>query len=509
MTLTKESYLKRNKNTPYRLNVEDYPEILSYYKKKYNIDIPYIINGTTELGCAIRANNQAILEQEIAEYNDENLIYAKQILLNWSPPGVSMPGKYQLNQKDTKKSDFQKYYPELFAAIKRDFLNEHGQLKALNQGEIIKLNNVVKSLKCRKKLDGYRKEKIAELSERKNKLCLSKEQAITEIKSIQSNLGRDEIVVYFFTNNRNKGSAHFEVILVKPDQIIKPVHWFLNESNILETYDLNNMFTTDLSPFVTFEINLESTKTLNEDPIKRIQPQVDTDSCGILGISYLKELFKKEAEQLKRFSFLCPIYTKDEAKIQLNCLFFPSPQVLRYSQSSLYNSVLKSMVESTKDEEIIQYKNITYKIKTLQFILSESIRIAKENNDLQTAVKNETLLKNLPEFRKIWLDEYESTEKIRQNMQSNSGNLYLSYKGNRTQEIVTHSRKENEKRKKNQHSHLLFPHESVTSVFYNPLYEEAVSKSAVKSYQSISFFNPKEKAVVSYNPLYAPRHGSW
>ncbi|MDI9817800.1 MULTISPECIES: hypothetical protein [unclassified Legionella] len=312
MVLTKKNYIKRKKHIPYRLNVEDYHDALSYFAKKYNIDTTCVINGSTEVGRAIIAKNKLLLEKEISEYNDENFVYAKQVILNWAPPGVSLPGRFQLNQKNTKNSDFQKHYPKLYAAIKSDFLDENNQLKELSKDDVSKLNSVIKQLKCRKKLEKYRKEKIEELSERRNKLCLSKQQALTEIKSIQNNLHGNERVVYFFTNNRSKSSAHFEVLLIYRDQIIKPVHWFLNESNIFEANDLDRMFTTDLSSFISFEF----TQCLGgaEDPIKRIQPQVDPDSCGVLGILYFKELFKKEAEQLNKFSFVSTIYSLEMSR---------------------------------------------------------------------------------------------------------------------------------------------------------------------------------------------------
>ncbi|MDI9817801.1 MULTISPECIES: hypothetical protein [unclassified Legionella] len=187
----------------------------------------------------------------------------------------------------------------------------------------------------------------------------------------------------------------------------------------------------------------------------------------------------------------------------MNHLFFPSPQVLRYSQSTLYNNILKLMIESTKDEEVVQYKNITFKIKTLTSILKNSIPIAKENNDYQTADQNEKLLENLPEFREKWLNEYDVAMKKRESMQGNSNNLYLSYKGCHMQEILASAKKERDSRRlKAQYSSLIFPEKSVTSVHNNPLYEESSSKSAVKSYNIFSFFNRKLKTTVSHNPLF-------
>ncbi|WP_156812378.1 hypothetical protein [Legionella tunisiensis] len=141
----------------------------------------------------------------------------------------------------------------------------------------------------------------------------------------------------------------------------------MHESNIFDSVDFDNMFVTDLSPFVTFQYD-ESIEALSEDPMKRLQPQVDTDSCGVLGLLYLKELLKNNSKQLELFSFTVPVYSVNaqESSEEINhkhLLFFPSPHVLRYSQSRFYNNILLAMVQSTNDEEVIKYKNISYKVK--------------------------------------------------------------------------------------------------------------------------------------------------
>lgn len=503
---SKKQFLKQRKHDPYRLNVSDYRTLVPYFFNKYQIDLPYVVNGSTALGRRMVAQNYLDVQAEIEAYQNEELVYAQQVIENWSPPGTSLGGKYRLNQKNTKYSDFQKYYPELYAALKDEFLDTDGRLKALSDSQRLMLNKIVKGLKCHKKLDEYRREKLDVLYKRKNQLCLNKYQAIEEVKSIQASLAEGESVVYFFTNNHSQGSAHFEVLLIKRDQILKPVHWFLHESNIFDSVDFNNMFVTDLSPFITFEYN-ESVETLSEDPMKRLQPQVDTDSCGVLGLLYLKELLKNNSKQLEQFSFTVPVYSvnaqeNSEEINHKNLLFFPSPHVLRYSQSRLYNNILLAMMQSTNDEEVIQYKNISYKVKTLHCILKESITIARQNGDPEVT-QLEKLWVNLPDFREKWLKAYQEVARERQEMQGKSNNLFLAYKGNCMKEIVNNANKSTSygvsSRQPTQKS--AFP-TSETVVTYNPMYEASFSTCRVQTYRTFSFFKPQERALVGYNPLY-------
>ena len=125
---------------------------------------------------------------------------------------------------------------------------------------------------------------IKDLKVRKAKVCISKWEALDEVREIQRALKKDESVIYFFTNNRSIGAAHFEFIQIKQNEIIKPVHWFLEDSNIIDEMDLENLFVTDVSSFISPAIDS-----------KYLQPQVDKVNCGTLGILYFKELFKNHA----------------------------------------------------------------------------------------------------------------------------------------------------------------------------------------------------------------------
>lgn len=285
---------------------------------------------------------------------------------------------------------------------------------------------------------------------------------------------------------------------------------------MFESTDFSKMFVTDLSPFVTFTVNKKTATTLDEDPMKRLQPQVDSDSCGVLGLLYLKELLKNNSEQLQEFSFAVPLYSDANEKGQVfeSLLFFPSPHVLRYSQSRLYNSIILAMVQSTNDEEVIQYKNISYTVKTLQGILKESIAIANQKGAPEVA-QIENLWVHLPDFREKWLEAYQEMAQKRQEMQGKANNLYLAYKGHRMTEILADNTRNQSsttmtttttpmKLTSHEEDNIIdsATSENTGKVTYNPLYKPLSSTSRVETYKLHSFFKPQGEAMVSYNPLY-------
>ncbi len=356
------------------------------------------------------------------ENND--ITYAHIIQQYWVAPNCSISAQFYLNSADKKNSDFSPYYPELYDAIKDEFLDEQGNLKALTDPELIKLNQICLKLNCQKKLEEYRIQMLKDLKTRQNKVCLTKWQALEEVKEIQKKLEKEERVIYFFTNNRRMGAAHFEFIQISKDEIIKPVHWFLEDSNIIDEMDFKNLFVTDVSSFISPAI----------DP-KYLQPQVDKVSCGTLGILYLKELFKNHAQQLTEFSLKLPLYQNKYGEVRASNLFFPSPHVLRYSQSNFYNEVILAMLKN-EHEMTIKYKDVKYKIKPLKIILEESIELAKKDNDLAMVNANKQILADLPAFRKKWLAAYKTELPKRNAMQGDKYNLYLAYSSKRMEALA-------------------------------------------------------------------------
>ncbi len=497
----KNRFLKSKAHEPYQLVVEDYAPIIQHYIAKYSLEnITVVINGSTDFGQQKISENIQCLQQDIDVLEDTETSYASIIKQYWVPPGSSVPSKFYLNSEDKKNSDFSPYYQELYNAIKDEFLDENDFLKELNPPDLIKLNQICLGLNCQNKLEEYRIEMLEDLERRKNKVCLTKQQALDEINEIQKNLKTDESIIYFFTNNRRIGPAHFEFIQIKHDEIIKPVHWFLENSTIIDETDLKTLFITDVSNFISPAIDS-----------RFLQPQVDKVNCGTLGILYLKELLKNNTQQLTEFSLKLPLYQYQYGEVKSNYLFFPSPHVLRYSQSNFYNEVILAMLKN-EHEATIKYKGVKYKIKPLKVILEESIELAKEQNDLSRAKENEQILEDLPAFRKKWLMAYKTEIQKRNAMQGDKYNLYLAYSSKRMEALAHQSTalqeeqtnpagretaKKNasllERVKKTLHikdvkrtpnPHLFYSDEKITKVVDNPLYEE------------------KE----SCNPLYEPKY---
>ncbi|KTC84462.1 hypothetical protein [Legionella brunensis] len=500
----KGRFLKAKEHGAYQLVVEDYEPILQHYIEKYGLeDIAVVINGTTEFGRKTVSENAEEIQKNIDLFENEDLQYANLVRNYWVLPSATVPAPFYLNKVDDKKTDFSPYYEELYNALKDDFLDERGRLKELSLEQLKRLNQICLRLNCREKLEEYRVKIVEDLNNRKQKICLTKEQSLEEIKRIQKNLGEDESVIYFFTNNVRTGPAHFEFVQIKKNEIIKPIHWFLHSSNIIGKNDLNNIFIPDISDFIKPYIKPQY-----------LQPQVDEVSCGTLGILYLKELLKNNCRQLNDFTLSLPIYKIHNREVSQGNLFFPSPHVLRYSQSSFYNDVILAMVKHDH-ETTIKFKDANYKIKPLKVILEDSIKLAKADGNMALVAENQRILKNLPAFREKWLMEYKTEIQKRKAMQGEKYNLYLAYSTKRMQALAHHPeglQKEQanepdlmtEKATKNvslierikktlqitekktpPRSYLFHPEEAITKVVDNPLYEG-------DKFQENPFYEPKK-----------------
>lgn len=93
-----------------------------------------------------------------------------------------MPAPFYLNKVDHKSTDFSPHYEELYHAIKEEFLDDNDRMKELSREELKRLNQICLNLNCRKKLEEYRVKILEDLNLRKKKVCLSKGQALEEIK---------------------------------------------------------------------------------------------------------------------------------------------------------------------------------------------------------------------------------------------------------------------------------------------------------------------------------------
>lgn len=433
LTENKHAFLKGENFDPYQLDAKDYPALITHYQKKYGFKkTTFVINGETEFGKNCIKDAKLYYNHKINQYKDPNLKYALLVAQYWVPPEshypelkpntIKRPSSYgYLNSKDENGSDFAAYYPELFDAIKGDFLERDGKFKKCDADELARLNAICSQLKCREKLDEYIVASAIQKNEKyKEIVCLTKKEALQEMNQIQEQLRKekkDNKIVYLFTNGVNEGQKHFEIFIITRHYILKPVHWNLDDTNsIVSPNELNTMFHTDLKCFIS-----PTTKTQ--------QPQADRVSCGTLGLLYVKELLKNDEDQLNRLTLVFSAYRlKNQFQAhELIHIFFPSPQTLRYTQNSFHNLILRAMMEDEYEVEIA-YREKTYKVQTLKNILETSIDIANSIPDKECASQNKKMLKNLNTFRMEWIAEYDAMEENRATMNAeDKRNMYLTY----------------------------------------------------------------------------------
>ncbi|MFO2975949.1 hypothetical protein SCO70_00120 [Legionella pneumophila serogroup 3] len=404
LSQSKMKFIWEGDFSSYQLKAADLRPITRHYKQKNHIQI--VINGEHSFGQELISKKLAAMDEQIKGLNDDSLKYVLYIQKHWLQPGYLGD---QFCISNMFGSDFSKVYKELKQLLAPYLTNDGEIKKGLSTQELLDLNEMVKA-KFAALFDAKITRYIAFLDESKSDVCLDKQEVIDEIKKIQSGLKPGQLAGYVYTNNRRVGESHFEVVIISPETIIKPVHWGnQGRERGLYSEDLPGMFDTKIDSFV---------QTTSAIPL----PQAGHEECGTLGIMYLNELLKDNSRQLRENTMLFSFYDKNNS---LAHFFFPSPQVLRFSQSSAYNSVIKAMLEDAPDVEVI-HGNKKYRVKTLRGILEESIEAAKKCGNSKLAARNQKILDDLPSFRKHWLQSYDLCEQKRSLMEDRH-NLYLAY----------------------------------------------------------------------------------
>ncbi len=386
----KQNFISKFFNQDYQLTVKDVEDNIKKYKKKYNISI--LINGETNAG---------------KEYRNKikRFIYARYVMKYWLEERTSKRESFEIGE--TLCSNFCNVYQDIKSKI-ANFLDSNGCInKSLDEDQQSKLNQLIS--------ENFKEIFDKNIQNSNITKHIPLDIVSDEIKEIQSNLKKEEVVGYYFTNE-SEDKGHFEILIITKNNIIKPVQWKTGVDVIKDKHSVNNtLCTVNISNIIEFDNNEFET------PL----PQADIVSCGALGLSYLKELLKNDAEQYKQFAKTFSFYNKDGELVHF---FIPSPHVLRYSQSKFYNEILCALFndENTK----IKHNDNTGMVLCLEHILEHSIYKAKELNDTKILDENMQFLNGLPEFKKQWLKSYQESSKSRELMQDkiNKHNLYLSYK---------------------------------------------------------------------------------
>lgn len=431
----KETFLK-NVQLPCQLGAKHLNTMHNHYHKKCSIRI--INNGETEFGRQAILENQQEIENEIAVLSDENKKYASYVKKFWSY-GCCQGNAYYISDIHVEGSNFAGHAEKL-KEIFGHFLTQKNKIRQnLTLDETLELNRLCKESQVNKLFNEKIKAYQAELKSNMNDVCLNKKQCTEEIDQIQKTLKPGERVGYFYTNGHSEKADHFEGLIIQNDRIIKPLSWIGMDvrGKSIQEKDFSKDLLSGISWHVTslYEANILRSK-------QDVHPQADQESCVVLGESYLKEFLRNDGEQLREYTLSIPYYPYFNASIPsfnkdaVTYFFFPSPQVLRYSQSKLYNKVICAML-SEGNEVNIDHKGAHDTVKTINGILNETREKAQAKGDNKVMAQIDALSTQLPSFRERWIAEYKKMEEKRSMMDVNGSNEYLNYKSNKMRGIAT------------------------------------------------------------------------
>ncbi len=288
-------------------------------------------------------------------------------------------------------------------------------VKGNKKSEIdMKLSSMLSELK--EKLDGIIKKEKQEIIYSDFALsAFPDERAIQEMKD-WSNSKSDKFRGYFYANKASSGLSHIDTYIIgQKGCLINPM--FFHDFHVPSSNDI-------------FEANLKKI-ILNSDQI--IQAQTGGKECASLGLVYLKKYLKNDAEILKNETLL--VTGGDASSGNDYKIHIPSPEVLKYSQSSLYNELFyaavtgNNVVDGEEKEKAkggiaeVVYKGKVYQVRTLESIL-------EEGGDIKCPGSSKSLNKEeLLEFSKKWSEKYKIAMEARDEMKAQDGsNLYLKYK---------------------------------------------------------------------------------
>lgn len=447
MSNNRKKIFLNNPSSGTQRSAKELPPIIHGYEEKHKIAIHF--NGETPQGENIIKNREDDFNQLIANLSDEKNKYAAYLQAFWKKgyaPFRIDPEAYAWNLSEKFKSAISDFletdgsfkksisYPEL-ASILKDFPE---YLKMIDS----KIENAIKFTK-----------------RLRDDACLEKYEARTEIAFIQDTLAGDEMDGYVYTNNHRQEKSHVEVFIIKKDSVYRPADWAVDSFEKLFFKDTpketkGKFIDADLRQFIKGKVTWYSKDYFSTLPYLGEPPfaQASGIECATLGMIYLKELLKNNGELLREFSLTIPYYDKDGNE---NYLFFPPPQILRYSQSGVYNKAVKEMIANDSEEPVIlddkkEKIHKEYAITTIKAILEKTKLDAQDKpNGKQITDECNALLKRLAEFKNKWLEAYATMEKNRNAMNDQKGiNRYLSYKSeNMPEKILTHEESEYRKEK--------------------------------------------------------------
>ncbi len=414
---------------PRSLSQRKLSELQCYYQDKYNIRI--IINGQSKHMPAIQQQEwQSFIDQFITDYDTTYVKFPLATYVRHNYNLVQRDPRY--NRKHTQL--LEKYVIQVAKSFRNTRINRLAYKKNISEAEWVALeyqlnrhlpNTIKKKILQNSPTDDSNPlsedylQGIANSSHQQLSANITKQQALKEIWHIQMHLKQGEQVGYIFTNQGNH-TSHCEVVIINRQHIIKPIVWSTIKLDRLDS----DHFATPLA-FHIDELHVAK---------QTICPQATPCGCSTLGIMYLKELLKDSSRQLTEYT-LCFSYIAVTGYMRQ--FFLPSPQTLKYSQSSFYNGVLKHMLISDEDDIVIENaQGRHYVTPSITGMLKQSL----SSSDLspEQIAHNDNLLTNLESFRQHWLQAYKQYCSIKRPLYQSAKdgtNGYLLFKSHKLARI--------------------------------------------------------------------------
>lgn len=383
--------------------------VAEHYQKKRGIKI--YKNGETKFGQEKILENQknSYQNKKLEQLNNKQIKYAAFI----QEIGFVFNIEHSLHKE---MIGYEKN--ALLKRLVKDYLADEVRLRELDEKELETLNEAISNSPVAVELLDPLIEKYCDYLEQEiANIGIKKKQAREEITAIQKQLKAGEAVGYIYTNEVNISLRHFEVVIITPEIIIKPISWHFT----------NNQFKPKPeNAYVSFDRRAVLKALEGELP----SAQVDEYTCGTLSFMYAKELLKNNAQQLKESTLRFPYYDQNG---RIQWFFYPSPQTLRYSQSKTYNELIRLMLIDDPSPQTCNSKKNRYQVETLVGLLTRSIEKAHEQGNMQIVEHNSKILNKLGDFRQKWLEGYDEAMKKRDKQQDGNTNKYLAYSSRRMQ----------------------------------------------------------------------------
>lgn len=408
MKLSDKKTFMANPKPPLSIKASELDSLTLHYLKKHGVI--FLKNGGSAVGqffiSAMKEKTRHYYDDLIDRLKDEELKYAE-----FAKSFFDMPHKLGWERLYAQKANLitlLSFYLTNSSELKRD----------LTQEAYKRMNTILRTASPQLKdlFDDAIAKYLSDLATEKHEVSaehsLNHDETWQEILSLQERLEDGQVVGYIYTNGVACSSRHFEVLLISKTEIIKPLSWPHTHWIIFDKYAHKDWS----------EVHFSFPELIQSEDKYVPSPQATIRGCGTLGLLYLKELLKDNCFQLKNYTLNFSIYTQEKGSTRF---FFPSPQVLRYSQSSTYNETLRAMLSDSSESQSL--RGGTFKVTTLRRLLEQSIEQAKKEGHTEVVETNSQLLENLNEFRERWLAAYDEMERKRAAMQEQGHNLYLAY----------------------------------------------------------------------------------